>query len=93
MIQTRFVKSFSKGQITIPKTIRQAIGVKDDFWLKLSVDRGKIVAEPVEPERENRNYAKRLLAVKGEWFSQKDFEVARAEVEKKLKKLHGQNSS
>jgi len=93
MIQTRFVKSFSKGQITIPKTIRKAIGIKDDFWLKLSVDSGKIVAEPVEPEIENKDYAKRLLTVKGSWFSQTDFGQTRSEVEKKLKKLHGQNSS
>jgi AbrB family looped-hinge helix DNA binding protein len=46
-----YVKSFSKGQITIPKEVREVLGIGDEFWLKLSIENGKIVAEPVEREK------------------------------------------
>ena len=93
MITVSFVKSFSKGQITIPKKLRNAVGLKDDFWLKLSIEEGKIVAEPVEEEKSTQGYLQKLLTVKGDWFSKEELEVNRAEVEKRLKDLHGQSPS
>lgn len=88
-----FVKSFSKGQITIPKKLRKAVGLRDDFWLKLSIEEGKIIAEPVGEEKNASGYSQKLLKVKGDWFSQDELEVNRQEIEKKLKDIHGQNSS
>ncbi|OGE06208.1 hypothetical protein A3I53_00625 [Candidatus Curtissbacteria bacterium RIFCSPLOWO2_02_FULL_40_13b] len=93
MDSVRFIKSFSKGQITIPKEFRKAIGVRDNFWLKLTIKGGKIVAEPVEKEKNKKAYSQKLLAIKGQWFSPSEFQEARRAVEKRLEKLHGQNPS
>ncbi len=93
MDTVRFIKSFSKGQITIPKEFRKAIGVRDNFWLKLSIKSGKIIAEPVEKEKDKEAYSQKLLTIKGQWFSSKEFSRTREEVEKRFKSLDGQNSS
>lgn len=92
MNTVRFIKSFSKGQITIPKDVRTAIGLGEDFWLRVSVYQGKIIAEPVEGEQINKNYPQNLLSIKGNWFSRDEWRSTRSEVEIKLKKLHGQSS-
>lgn len=93
MNTTAFIKSFSKGQITIPKKIREAVGLGEDFWLKVTVDQGKIIAEPVKSEGNSQEYLQRLLSIKGEWFSESELAENRQEIEKRLKKLHGQSSS
>lgn len=85
MNTTRFVKSFSKGQITIPKDFRDVFGMTDDFWLKLYVDNGKIIAEPVEKEKNQSDYLKKLLSIKGGWISKNEIKKNRAAVEKQLK--------
>lgn len=81
----RYIKSFSKGQITIPKDIRKIVGVGDDFWLKVYVQEDKIVAEPVKTTKDNKKYLEKLLKIKGDWFSYEDYKKIRAEVENKLK--------
>jgi bifunctional DNA-binding transcriptional regulator/antitoxin component of YhaV-PrlF toxin-antitoxin module len=86
MNTVRFVKSFSKGQITVPKEFRDAFGIKDDFWLKLYIESGKIIAEPVEKERDQSDYLKKLLGIKGGWISEKEIKKNREVVERKLKK-------
>ncbi|HVF69634.1 MAG TPA: AbrB/MazE/SpoVT family DNA-binding domain-containing protein [Xanthomonadales bacterium] len=53
--QTRYIKSFSKGQITIPKEFRDAFGIGDEFWMKLSAQDGKIVVEPVKEEKKKNS--------------------------------------
>jgi len=85
---TKFVKSFSKGQITVPKEIREALGLGDDFWLKLSIEGGKLVAEPAEtkPKLSPREYAKKLKTIKGDWFAVEDYEKMREEFEDHFKK-------
>ena len=93
MTTVRFIKSFSKGQITIPKDLRKAIGLGEDFWLKVSVDQGKIVAEPIQKDQENKEYPQKLLTIKGNWFSKAEWQSTRNQVETKLEKLHGQSSS
>ncbi len=80
-----YIKSFSKGQITIPKVVREALGIGDDFWLKLYVDNGKIVAEPVEKDKNQSDYLKRLLSIKGGWMSEDEIKKNRTAVEKQLK--------
>lgn len=86
MSTVRFVKSFSKGQITIPKEFRDAFGIKDEFWLKLSITGNKIVAEPVEKEIDKSDYLNKLLSIKGGWISEKEIKKNRAEVEKQMQK-------
>jgi AbrB family looped-hinge helix DNA binding protein len=80
-----YIKSFSKGQITIPKAVRESLGIGDDFWLKLAVENGKIVAEPVEKEEDQSDYLKKLLNIKGGWISKDEIKRNRAAVEKQLK--------
>ena len=82
----RFVKSFSKGQITIPKSLRDSLGMTDDFWLKLYAQNGRIIAEPVNEEKNKADYAKKLLTVKGKWFSADEIVDNRKQIEKQLEK-------
>ena len=91
MNTVRFVKSFSRGQITIPKAFRDAFGIKEEFWLKLSLAEGKMIAELVEKENDKKEYAKNLLSVKGEWLSEKEIEENRAEVEKRMQRYSSIN--
>ena len=85
MDTTRYVKSFSKGQITIPKDFRDMFGLTYDFWLKLYINDGKIIAEPVEKETDRDEYLKKLLSIKGGWISKDEIKKNRAAVEKQLK--------
>lgn len=52
MNTVRYIKSFSKGQITIPKEFRDKFGIGDEFWLKLSVQDRKMLLEPVDEKKE-----------------------------------------
>lgn len=65
-IQPRYIKSFSKGQITIPKEVRDFFDLKHDFWLKVYVKENKIIAEPLEKKLDKAAYKKRLLSLKGD---------------------------
>lgn len=82
----RYVKSFSQGQITIPKEFRKAIGLKESFWLKLSINKGKIIAEPTEREMESSVYLAKILSIKGDWLVAEEIQQNRLEVEKRIKK-------
>lgn len=86
MNTVRFVKSFSKGQITIPKEFRDAFGIKHEFWLKLYIESGKLIVEPVEKERDQSDYLKKLLSIKGGWISEDEIKENRKMVEKHLKR-------
>lgn len=85
MSTVRFVKSFSKGQITIPKEFRDAFGIQDEFWLKLSIAGNTIVAEPVEKEKDMSGYAKKLLKIKGDWINPEEIRKNREQLEKQIK--------
>lgn len=86
MNTVKFVKSFSKGQITIPKDIRDWLGISEEFWLKLSVQDGKIIAEPTEVKNNKSAYATKLLKIKGDWLKPKEIKANRSQIEKQLKK-------
>lgn len=86
MNTVRFIKSFSKGQITIPKELRDALGIMNEFWLKVYIQNGKIIAEPVEKEKNKTEYAKKILSIKGDWFSETEHKKIREEVEERLGK-------
>ena len=81
----QYVKSFSKGQITIPKKYRDILGLGDIFWLKLNVDQNKIIAEPLI-EKSTKNYPKKLLKIKSAWFSEEEIVKNRKNVESRLNK-------
>lgn len=85
---TKFVKSFSKGQITVPKEMREELGIGDDFWLKLWIEGGKLVAEPAEsqPKLSPKKYAETLKTIKGGWFSLNDHKKFQEEFEDHFKK-------
>jgi len=81
----RYIKSFSKGQITVPKEFRDLLGLGDEFWLKLSVEQNKIVAEPVDNEiTQQDDYSNKLLAIKGDWFASTELVQNRVEIDRRL---------
>lgn len=55
-MQSYYIQSFSKGQVTIPKKIRKQLNMGDNFTLKLTLQDGKIVAEPVDTEQKSFHY-------------------------------------
>lgn len=79
-----FIKSFSKGQITIPKVFRDKLGIRDDFWLKMALDGNRLIAEPVSDETRPKNLADKLLNIKGDWFSLSDWKKTRTEVSQRI---------
>lgn len=85
MQTVKYVKSFSKGQITIPKDIREEIGVENDFWLKLSIHNGKIIAEPVETGENKTSWRKKLLQIGSISFDAQELKKNREQVEKQIK--------
>ncbi|MBI4067679.1 AbrB/MazE/SpoVT family DNA-binding domain-containing protein [Candidatus Gottesmanbacteria bacterium] len=84
--RVRFVKSFSKGQITIPKEFREKVGMEDEFWLKLYLQDGKIIAEPAEKQKTKEDYKKKLLKLKSINFDTKQLKRNRDQIEKQITK-------
>lgn len=85
MKNVRFIKSFSKGQITIPKEFREFFGIGDEFWLKIHIADGKLIAEPVE-QKHNTNYKKTLLGIKEVIDLGSELDNNREQAEKQLNK-------
>jgi len=72
MKNMKFIKSFSKGQITVPLEIRNYLGLGDEFWLKLYTEGNRIVAEPVEsPKGGKKSLAELLLSLDTACFDEK----------------------
>ncbi|EKD95529.1 MAG: hypothetical protein ACD_24C00459G0009 [uncultured bacterium] len=68
----KYIKSFSKGQITVPKEFREVLGLSDEFWLKLYIKDEKIIAEPVERNSgKQTSYLDTLKEVDTSWFDEK----------------------
>jgi len=83
---TKYIKSFNKGQITIPKEIRNIFNLGNDFWLKISTEEDRIIAEPIDNKRNNSDYLDKILKIKGAWFSEKEARKNRAEIKRRLEK-------
>jgi len=83
----KYIKSFSQGQITIPKEFREELGLENEFWLKLQLVNQVIVAEPMEDEKKinQKEYAESLLEVDGSWFDREDYKKMRKETRKRKK--------
>ena len=82
-----FIKSFSKGQITIPKILREKFGLGDKFWLKLYIQQDKIILEPIEKKVTNNNYIKKLANIKNTWVLDKEYRNIREELKKRDKNI------
>lgn len=86
MNNVAYIKSFSKGQITIPKDIRDTLGMTHEFWLKLYLQDGKIIAEPVEKGGNKADYKKTLLSIKSVLNLEPEAKKNRKQIEKQLAK-------
>ena len=93
VLQTRFIKPFSKGQITIPKNYRDYLGINDKRWVMISLFKDQILLRPVKdvaekrgisPKLEPKAYRKVLLKIRGDWFDEKELNRTRRGVEKRL---------
>lgn len=81
----KYIKSFSQGQITIPKDFRDELGLENEFWMKLKIINQQIVLEPVEKKTNKKDYADLLLEVDGGWFDINDYKKMRRETRKRRK--------
>lgn len=61
-------------------------GMTENFWLKLYINNGKIIAEPIEQENNQDEYLKKILSITGKGFSPREIKKNRNEVEKQLAK-------
>ncbi len=58
----KIVKQLRHGQITIPKELREALGLRDEDLLAITLSEGKLEIEPVkvEPKTGGSSWAKEL---------------------------------
>lgn len=84
-MEQMFVKTFSRGAMTIPKKARDKLGILEGDWLSVSVDNGSLRIKPLAKKVDNRAYVKQLKAISG-WLADKDvneWREMRAEADKK----------
>lgn len=85
MTLTHYLKSFSHGQITIPKEFREKLNLPQPFWLKVTLKGQKLVALPLKHDATPKDYAKRLLTIKADWFNPSDWKKLRSEINRRLR--------
>jgi len=81
--QTAFIKSFNKGQITIPKSIREYFRLDEEFWLKITKTEKTIVLEPIIDQM-SANLQTSLAKINESW-DVSDYSKNRDLVAKRLK--------
>lgn len=84
MTVVKYIKSFSSGQVTIPKEFRESLGIGDDFWLKLSLNNGNLIAEPVQEVRNKATYKQDLAGIKSVIDLKLQVEANRKELEQQI---------
>lgn len=84
----KYIKSFNKGQITVPKEFRDKLELGDSFWLKMFIKNDSLVAEPVPSEEQSQpeSYAQKLLHISGDWFDAAESTAVKKAVNKRAKK-------
>ena len=70
-----FAKITSRGQITIPKTIREAADLREGDMIAFEIEGDRLVMRKVVPGRDE--YLHGLGEVMGEWLSPEDEEAWR----------------
>jgi len=92
-MKTMYIKTFSKGQMTLPKVIREQWGVGDEFWLKLTLEKNDaLTLEPMIQPKDVNATLERLQALpkpKRGWFDPAERSTIRQETEKQLQKKLG----
>jgi len=97
-LQPRFIRPFSRGQITIPKDYREYLDIDENSWLRIVLKEDQILIKPIEEERQQRKlkpkisfekYLKMLPQIQGVFGDElaKENKQIRKEVEKRLKKI------
>lgn len=86
MNNARYIKSFSKGQITIPKEVRDLLGIQDEFWLKVWTEEGRIIAEPIEETTNKTTWRKKLLQMPELFVNQDEIQRNRLQLERQISK-------
>jgi|GEM_PF-1342794 len=71
--QPKYVKSFSNGQITVPKEFRDSLGLGTDFWLRMFIHEGGIVSQPVKDGFDTSAYVESINSIDSSGFTKKDF--------------------
>ena len=83
-------QTFSKGQLTIPKKIRDLHGLGDNFAYKMTHQGNKIIIEPQEKKKAKQTLASVLARIKEPIYSQEDVDFivqGRKSWDKRLEKL------
>jgi AbrB family looped-hinge helix DNA binding protein len=87
---TTFGQTFSKGQLTIPKKIRDYYGLGENFAYKISPHDDKIIIEPQEKRPKKITLSQVLAKIKEPIFSDQDYQdylTMRQENEDRMQKL------
>ena len=71
-----YARPFSNGQITIPKPIRQAMGIEDKSWLKFEAKGDQLIISQANPTTNlnQSKYANALRQLNTDWFDAKDYQ-------------------
>lgn len=83
----QYVKSFSHGQITIPKSFREKLQLDKEFWLRLILEGGRVIAEPVDQKPSTSVYLKNIRRIKGDWFDANEWKKMRKQVSRRTSAL------
>lgn len=93
VFQPKFIKPFSRGQVTLPKNYRDYLGIDENSWLKVCLWNNQILIKPVKevesqkaikPKIGLKAYRKILFKIKGGWFDEREHKKMRNEIEKRL---------
>lgn len=91
MNKTYYIKSYSKGQFTLPKEVRDALGLGNDFWLQLDLQGNQIRLQPVtgakllkEPEVTQSDYATLLKDLDTTWFDHEEYKKMKDDIKKRV---------
>lgn len=86
---TTYGQTFSKGQLTIPKKIRDHYGLGENFAYKITHQNKKIIIEPQDRPKK-QDLAAALAKIKEPLFSEEDYQFylqGRKDWDKRMKKL------
>lgn len=97
-LQPKFIKPFSRGQITLPKNYREYLGIDENSWLRITLREDEILIKPVEKEGQRRTikpkislkkYLKILPQIQGAFGDELvgENKQIRKEVEKRLRRI------
>jgi AbrB family looped-hinge helix DNA binding protein len=83
-----YVRPFSSGQITIPKKVRDKLGIGTDTWLKIEVKDTYLTISPQERSvsSDREAYVKKLVSLDTNWFNHEEWQESRDLLKKRAEK-------